>query len=139
MVFISSCSKNSNSDGLGKFSIEDLPQTWELTSINAGLSGKNINAEDIPVLETYVFKNNGILSKQFQDEFTEGNLNGTYEVVLDGENEYLILTYETGIDSLSYCSRNNMENMLISNDGRALSNFICSSFDGPSMSYRRIE
>lgn len=138
-ILISSCTKNGSSEDHLAFSLTDLPQTWRLTAIGTGLSGKIVDPEDIAVREIYIFEDDGIVSKQFKDESTEGLIRGTYEIVADGENEYLILTYQDGIDSLSYCSRDNIENMLISEDGRTLSNFICSTFDGPSMGYRRTE
>lgn len=137
-LFLSSCSKGDNAGTL-KFSLTDFPQTWELYSISAGLSGEVVNAAEIPVREIYVFKNDSIFSKEFKDEYTQGNLNGTYEVVSNKNRENLILTYEVAMDSLSYCSRDNTENMLILNNGQVLFNGRCSAFDGPAMSYQRIE
>jgi len=48
-----------------------------------------------------------------------------------------MLTYEVNIDSLSYCSRDRIENMLISANRQALSNESCLAFDGPGMLYQR--
>lgn len=138
-VVVTACSKDNNSDESRKFSVMDLPQTWELSYLNAGLSGELINAEEIPVLEIYVFKENGTFSKEFQDDFTEGNINGTYDLVINEDREYLILAYDVDMDSLSYCSKNNIENILISDNGSTLSNGSCLAFDGPGMYYQRIK
>ncbi len=138
-IFISSCSNDDNSVEILKFSLTDFPQTWELTSINAGLSGEIIDAEEISVREIYVLKENGAFSKEFRDEFVEGNMNGTYDITTDEDREYLILTYEIDIDSLSYCSNGNVETMLVSENEQILSNGSCLAFDGPGIYYERIE
>jgi hypothetical protein len=114
-----------------------MPQTWELTSINAGMSGETIFANEASIIETYVFKQNGVFSKNFKYDFEEGNLTGTYEIVLNENREFLKLTYLIEMDSLSYCSQDRMENMLISVDGLLLSNGGCLAFDGPAMNYLR--
>ncbi len=138
-ILIISCSKDNSSEEPLKFSVTDFPQTWELSYINAGLSGEIIDAQENSVREIYVFKENGTFSKEFQDEFAKGDVVGTYDLVTNEDREYLILTYKIDIDSLSYCSRNNVENMLISDNGQTLSNGSCLAFDGPGMYYQRIE
>ncbi|MDE3744127.1 hypothetical protein [Maribacter polysaccharolyticus] len=138
-IFISSCSNDENSVEILKFSLTDFPQTWELSSINAGLSGEIINAEEISVSEIYVLNDNGTFSKEFQDEFVQGNMNGTYDITTTENREYLIFTYEVDIDSLSYCSNGNVETMLVSDNEQILSNGSCLAFDSPAMYYERIE
>lgn len=137
ILFLSSCSKNTGSEELGKFSVSDMPQTWELASINAGMSGETILADEVSVIEIYVFKQNGVFSKSFKDDFEEGDLTGTYEIVLNEEREFLRLSYPIEMDSLSYCSRDRIENILISIDGMTLYNGGCLAFDGPAMNYLR--
>jgi len=138
-ILISSCSNDDNSVEILKFSLTDFPQTWELSSINAGLSGEIIDAEEISVSEIYVLNDNGTFSKEFQDEFVQGNMNGKYDVTTTENREYLILTYEVDIDSLSYCSNGNVETMLVSDNEQILSNGSCLAFDGPAMYYERIK
>lgn len=138
-IFISSCSNDDNASEILKFSLTDFPQTWELSSINAGLSGEIIAAEEISVREIYIFNDNGTFSKEFQDEYVQGNMNGTYEVISVENREYLTLTYEVDVNSLSYCSKGNVENMLVSDNRQILSNGSCLAFDGPAMCYERIE
>lgn len=138
-IFISSCSNDDNSVEILKFSLTDFPQTWELSSINAGLSGEIIDAEEISVSEIYVLNDNGTFSKEFQDEFVQGNMNGTYDITTTENREYLIFTYEVDIDSWSYCSNGNVETMIVSDNEQILSNGSCLAFDGPAMDYERIE
>lgn len=138
-MLVSSCSNNDNTREILSFSLTDFPQTWELTTINAGLSGKAIDAENLSVHEIYVFKDNIRFSKEFQDEFAQGDRDGTYAITTIDDREYLILTYENDIDSLSYCSNGAIERLLVSEDAQILSNGSCLAFDGPAMSYQRIE
>ncbi len=138
LIFIAfSCNKENDSEVLKKFSIDDLPQTWELLSINTGLSGEIVMAEEVSVSEIYVFNPEGKFSKTFKDDFTEGNLSGTYELLTIENSEYLVLTYEAEIGGLSYCAKDSKEHMRISADAVSLFNGRCQAFDGPGMSYQR--
>ena len=138
-IFISSCTNDDNTAAILKFSLTDFPQTWQLSTINAGLSGEIIAAKEISVREIYVFNNKGAFSKEFQDDYAQGNMNGTYEVISKDNMEYLKLKYEVDLDSLSYCSKDNVEHMLVSDNRQLLSNSNCLAFDGPGMTYERIE
>lgn len=138
-IFISSCSNDNNPVEILKFSLKEFPQTWELSSINAGLSGEVIAVEEISVREIYVLNEDGRFSKEFQDEYAKGIINGTYELISIESKEYLTFTYEVDVASLSYCSKGNIENMLVSDNRQILSNGSCLAFDGPAMYYKRIE
>lgn len=138
-IFISSCSRNDNSGEILKFSQTDFPQTWKLSSINAGLSGETFDAEEISTNEIYVFNENGTFSKKFEDQFAKRNAKGIFDRTTLENRDFLILTYEFDIDSLSYCSMGNLENLLISENKQMLSNGDCVAFDGPAMYYVRIE
>ena len=138
-IFFASCSNDDNSSETLKFSVTEFPQTWELSFINSGLSGGNIDAEEIPLSETYILNDNSTFSKEFQDEFVQGSINGTYDIATSENGKYLTFTYEIDIDSLSYCSFGNVEKMIISDNEEIFSNLVCATFDGPSIFYERIE
>ena len=139
LLFISSCSNDDNSIETLKFSQTDFPQTWELSSLSAGLTGEITDVEEIPVSETYVFEENGTFSKEFLSTSAQGSIQGTYDITNNENRLVLTLTYEVDISSLSLCSNGSIETLFVSDDGQVLSNIICTIFDGPALNYERIE
>lgn len=138
-ILIVSCSNEVNSGELLEFSSTDFPQKWKLSHINAGLSGKILDADESSVREIYVLQADGTFSKEFQDEFNQGTVDGVFELASTENRRLITLTYNFEIDSLSYCSKNNEEIMVISEDSKTLSNGSCLAFDGPGLYYQRIE
>lgn len=139
ILSIISCSNENNLEESLEFSSTEFPQTWKLSFINAGLSGDILDADEASVREIYVFQADGTFSKEFQDEFVQGQADGEFEVVSTENRKVITLTYTMEIDSLSYCSRNNEEMMVVSEDAKTLSNGSCLAFDGPGLLYERIE
>lgn len=133
------CTNDSLEESLA-FSETDFPQKWILSEINLGLSGEIVDAQDIPVSETYIFQADGSFTKEFEDTDNVGSLNGTYTLIKGDNNRRILeLNYEREIGSLSYCTQNQIETLRVSVDDKTLINGYCLSFDGPALYYIRVE
>lgn len=137
LLLFTSCS--SDDVEVLEFTDMGVPQKWELTQINLGLSGEIVKREELNISETYSFYPDGTFTKDFEDEHAVGTLQGSYELIV-GENVRLLeLRYSEEVGELSYCTQENAETLLISDNNMSLINGYCISFDGPAMYYSRIE
>ena len=122
-----------------EFSTSDWPQTWDLTFMTTGLSGESLNKDEISFQETYIFHSDGTFDKNLKNEINDLLGEGTFVVEVSKNETIIKLSYDTNIDQISYCSRDNQEYLYLSEDKKTLRNTGCIAFDGPGIYYQRVD
>lgn len=139
LVLAWSCSDIRESSDSLEFSNSDWPQEWNLNSYTTGISGETISGDKISFEETYIFHSDGSFIKNLKNETNVLIGEGTFVVEISKIDTIIKLSYDTNIDEISYCSRDNQEYLYLSEDKKTLSNTRCVTADGPGLYYQRVD
>lgn len=110
-----------------------------LIFLTTGLSVESLSGDEISFQETYIFHSDSTFVKNLKNETNDLIGEGIFIVEISNNETLIKLSYDTYIDQISYCSRNNQEFLYLSEDKKTLRNTGCIAFDGTGLYYQRIE
>jgi len=132
LLFLVACSDSDDNDPL----TQSLPQTWELTGINVGISGENFEENELPWQETLLLNsdNSFVRTRVFENETITAT--GQFEFLETSGEMQLLLIHNEDSQLVENCSGSNEERLrFISNNQLSGGAVPC---DGPGLFYNRL-
>ena len=131
MVLAVACTSNDD-DNFG----EGLPQEWQLTAVNLGLSGEILENKDLPWQETLVFTKDSLFTRTRIFEDSTAVAIGSFVFEVRDSESYIILMHEEESELITNCTQSNEEWLRFTSQTELLGGAL--PCDGPGLFYKRI-
>ncbi|MBS9462382.1 hypothetical protein KIM67_08175 [Flagellimonas sp. 389] len=135
---VSSCNTNDTNEA------EDQPvplkgeaQKWELVKMTGSMVNSETTGDAMEWQENYFLNPNGSFEKQRVYDGTTTKATGSYELIVQEDEKYFELTYETGKELIASCSRNGKEILVLNGSDALYATW--NACDGPGLEYRLVK